>query len=51
MNGVIPDKVPHFELVFQVPEQAFGLSWPTEEEVMSASPRGHPFTPLSSAVA
>ena len=39
MNGVIPDKVPHFELVFQVPEQAFGLSWPTEEEVMSASPR------------
>lgn len=37
MNHGIPDKVPHFELVFQIPEQAFGLSWPTEQEVLAAS--------------
>ena len=37
MSGVLPDKVPHFELVFQIPEQAFSLSWPTEKEVKSAS--------------
>lgn len=34
--GEIPDKVPHFELVFQIPEQAFGESWPTEEEFATA---------------
>lgn len=39
MNGVVPDKVPHFELVFQIPEQAFGLSWPTQKEVLGASPK------------
>ncbi len=39
MNGRIPDKVPHFELVFQIPEEAFGLSWPTREEVAAASPK------------
>ena len=33
-----PDKVPHFELVFQIPEQAFGMSWPTAEEARAASP-------------
>ena len=26
--GRIPDKVPHFELVFQIPELAFGKPWP-----------------------
>lgn len=33
------DKIPHFEMVFQVPEQAFGLSWPTYEEMHKASAR------------
>jgi len=37
MSGVQPDKVPHFELVFQIPEQAFALSWPTEMEYQKAS--------------
>lgn len=37
MDGIIPDKVPHFELVFQIPEEAFGLSWPTQVEVAQAS--------------
>lgn len=36
MDHGIPDKVPHFELVFQIPEQAFGMSWPTEREVQAA---------------
>lgn len=36
-NNRIPDKVPHFELVFQIPEEAFGLSWPTKEEMDKAS--------------
>lgn len=44
MNGRIPDKVPHFELVFQIPEEAFGLSWPTREEVAKASPKEREFT-------
>ena len=35
-KGEKPDKVPHFELVFQIPEQAFGESWPTEEEFATA---------------
>ena len=38
MNGIIPDKVPHFELVFQIPEEAFGLSWPTDDEFFAAPP-------------
>lgn len=38
MAGEIADKVPHFELVFQLPEEAFGLSWPSQEEVEGASP-------------
>ncbi len=33
----IPDRVPHFELVFQLEQEAFGLSWPTPEEVGRAS--------------
>jgi uroporphyrinogen decarboxylase len=37
--GEVPDKVPHFELVFQIPEEAFGLSWPTGEEMTAASPK------------
>jgi hypothetical protein len=37
-NGQIPDKVPHMELVFQIPEEAFQKSWPSYEEVTAASP-------------
>lgn len=37
--GGIPDKVPHFELVFQIPELAFNMSWPTKEEMDIASSR------------
>jgi len=37
MSGIVPDKVPHFELVFQIPEQAFSLSWPTRDEALGAS--------------
>jgi len=37
LTGIVPDKVPHFELVFQIPEQAFSLSWPTRDEVLNAS--------------
>lgn len=33
------DKIPHFEMVFQIPEQAFGLSWPTHEDMRAASPK------------
>jgi len=39
-EGGIPDKVPHFEMVFQIPEAAFGLSWPTPEEIGNASSDG-----------
>ena len=35
-EGRIPDKVPHFEMVFQIPEAAFGLSWPTWPEMAAA---------------
>lgn len=28
LNGKVPDKVPHFELDFQIPEQAFGKAFP-----------------------
>lgn len=38
-DGRIPDKVPHFELVFQIPEAAFGKSWPTKEQMDKASPK------------
>ena len=37
-SGGIPDRVPHMELNFLIPEQAFGLAWPTEEEVRKATP-------------
>jgi len=37
LEGGIPDKVPHFELVFQLPEEAFGLSWPTREDMEKAT--------------
>ena len=40
LNGEIPDKVPHMELVFQLEEEAFQLSWPTQEEMARASPAG-----------
>jgi len=36
-DGRIPDKVPHFELVFQIPEEAFGQSWPTFEDMRAAT--------------
>lgn len=31
-NKKIPKKVPHFELVFQLPEEAFGKSWPKYDQ-------------------
>jgi len=37
-QGRIPERVPHFELVFQLPEEAFGLSWPTKEDLDKATP-------------
>ncbi len=43
LAGRVPDKVPHFELVFQLPEVAFGKSWPTSEQMHSASPREREF--------
>lgn len=36
-GGNVPHRVPHFELVFQLPEEAFGLSWPTREDLAGAS--------------
>jgi len=38
LAGRVPDKVPHFELVFQLPEVALGKSWPTAEQMHNASP-------------
>lgn len=38
-NSQIPDKVPHMELVFQIPEEAFQKSWPSYEEMVAASPK------------
>lgn len=35
-EGRTPDKVPHFEMVFQIPEAAFGVSWPTIYDVRGA---------------
>lgn len=43
LNGRIPDKVPHFELIFQLPEAAFGKSWPTHEQVCKASAKEREF--------
>ena len=37
LNGKLPDKVPHMELVFQLEEESFGLSWPTKEEMDKAT--------------
>jgi len=37
--GRIPDKVPHFELVFQLEKEVFGKSWPTYEQMSKASPK------------
>jgi uroporphyrinogen decarboxylase len=36
-NGTIPEKVPHFELVFQISEQVFGKSWSTKEQFIKAT--------------
>ena len=38
-GGQIPDKVPHMELVFQLEEEAFKKTWPSYEEVETASPK------------
>jgi uroporphyrinogen decarboxylase len=38
-DGEIPDKVPHFELVFQLEKEAFGMTWPTKEQLDKASPK------------
>lgn len=37
------DRIPHFEMVFQIPEEAFGLSWPTDKEVNEASDKERGF--------
>jgi len=39
LENRVPDKVPHFELLFQIPEATFGRSWPTPEQVAKASAR------------
>jgi uroporphyrinogen decarboxylase len=39
LNGQIPDKVPHMELVFQLEEEAFQTHWPSPEEMAAASPK------------
>ncbi len=31
------DRIPHFEMVFQIPEEAFGRSWPTYEQMHAAT--------------
>lgn len=36
LNHRPTDKIPHFEMVFQIPEEAFGLSWPSTEEMLAA---------------
>ena len=38
LNGQIPDKVPHMELVFQLEEEAFQTHWPTPAEMGAAAP-------------
>ena len=38
-EGGVPDQVPHFELVFQLTREAFGMSWPTREDFQKASER------------
>jgi len=38
LDGRIPDKVPHMELVFQLEEEAFQATWPSAEELHTASP-------------
>ena len=35
-DGRLRDKVPHLEMVFQIPEAAFGLSWPSYAEIVAA---------------
>jgi uroporphyrinogen decarboxylase len=37
-KGKVPDHVPHFELVFQLTKEAFGLEWPDHEDMQSSSP-------------
>ena len=38
-DGKIPDKVPHFELVFQLEKEAFGETWPGKDELDKATPK------------
>lgn len=37
LEGKIPDKVPHFELVFQLEKEVTGKSWVTYEEIEKAT--------------
>ncbi len=39
-DGRVPDKVPHFELVFQIPELAFDRRWPSAAEMEAATESG-----------
>jgi uroporphyrinogen decarboxylase len=39
LAGKIPDRVPHFELVFQLGPEAFGLDYPTPAELERATPK------------
>lgn len=37
LDGRIPDRVPHFELVFQLEKEATGKTWPSPEALLKAS--------------
>jgi len=37
LNGEIPEKVPHFELGFQLTEEVFGENFPVKEDLEEAS--------------
>ena len=37
LDGRIPDRVPHFELVFQLEKEATGKTWPSSEVLLKAS--------------
>ncbi len=37
-HGLIPDKVPHFELGFQLEQEAFHTRWPSQADLDAATP-------------
>mgnify|MGYP004707077639 CR=1 FL=1 len=37
LEGRIPDRVPHFELVFQLEKEATGRTWPSSQAIQKAS--------------